>query len=147
MPPSCSCSRSLSSGHSDRGFFLSFFLSFYLSPVGVVSEFARRLTARVVTGDFRSLGPPPARRGCSNLSAPRGGVPRMQKLSPPSPPPTPGGSPGLSNVLFFKPVVGQSNIALHAVPVYTASTYLVSAILAHSTSFSPNVFHHQRGNV
>ena len=36
-----------------------------------------------------------------------------------------------------EPVVGQ-NIALHAVSAYrVSSTYLVSAFLAHSTSFSP----------
>ena len=37
-----------------------------------------------------------------------------------------------------KPVVSQ-NIALHAVPAYRASAYLVSAFPTHSTSFSPNL--------
>ena len=45
-----------------------------------------------------------------------------------------GGVPRVS-----KPVVGQS-IALHALSAYRASTYLVSAFLAHLTSFSPNFF-------
>ena len=61
---------------------------------------------------------------------------------PAPPPPTPHWweprtikGPHLTVVL-----VGKSIIALHDVPAYMASTYLVSAFLAHSTSFSPNVF-------
>ena len=46
------------------------------------------------------------------------------------------GSPGLSKVPLSKPAVGQSSIALHAVPAYRASINLVSAFPAHSTSFS-----------
>ena len=42
---------------------------------------------------------------------------------------------GYQQFPLFKPVVGQ-NTASHAVPVYRASTYLVSAFPAHSTSFS-----------
>ena len=59
-----------------------------------------------------------------------------------------GGTQGLSKVPCLteeeerfplsKPVVGQ-NIALHAVPAYRTSTYLVSAFAAHSISCSPNV--------
>ena len=45
-------------------------------------------------------------------------------------------------VPLSKPVVGYS-IALHAVPAYRASTYLVPAFPAHSTSFSPNFFNPQ----
>ena len=45
------------------------------------------------------------------------------------------GAHGYHRFPISKPVVGQ-NIALHAVPAYRACTYLVSAIPAHSTSFS-----------
>ena len=65
---------------------------------------------------------------------PHGGVPRMQKLMAPN-----GGSEGYRRFPLSKPVVGR-NIALHAVSAYRASTYLVSAFPAHSTSFFLNVF-------
>ena len=55
------------------------------------------------------------------------------------------GSPGLSKVLFSKPVVGQS-ITLHAVPAYRVSNYLLFAFPARSPSFSPNFFNPQRWN-
>ena len=67
---------------------------------------------------------------------PRGGVPPMQKLS------VPWWESRAIKGSFSKPVVGR-NIALHAVPVYMASTYLVSAFPAHSTSFSLNFFNLQ----
>ena len=44
------------------------------------------------------------------------------------------GSEGCQRFPFSKPVVGQS-IALHAVPAYRASTYVLSAFPAHSTYF------------
>ena len=47
------------------------------------------------------------------------------------------GLQGCKRFPFSKPVAGQ-NIALHAMSVYRAFTYLVSAFPAHSTSFSPN---------
>ena len=63
-----------------------------------------------------SLGqPPPVRRGCSNLSPPRGGVLRMQELNVALV-----GAQGCQSFLLYKPVVGQ-NIALDAVPAYNAS--------------------------
>ena len=49
--------------------------------------------------------------------------------------------------LLSKPVVGHNIIALHAVPAYGASTYLVSAFPAHSTSISPKFSNPQRCNV
>ena len=56
------------------------------------------------------------------------------------------GAQGYEWFPLSKPVVGQ-NIALHAVPAYRVSTYLVSAFLAHySTSFSPNFFNLQQSN-
>ena len=59
----------------------------------------------------------------------------------------PGGNPGLSKVpSFSKPIVGEK-IALHAVPAYRDSTYLVSAFPAHSTSFYPNFSNPQQWNV
>ena len=47
------------------------------------------------------------------------------------------GAQGHQRFPLSKPVVSPS-IALHAVPAYGASTYLVSAFPAHSTSFFPN---------
>ena len=64
------------------------------------------------------------------------GIPRMQKLW----------ARGYQRFPLSKPVVGR-NIALHDMPTYMASTYLVSAFPAHSTSFSPNVSNPQRWNV
>ena len=59
-------------------------------------------------------------------------------------PPTPlVGAQGYQRFHLSKPVVGQ-NTALHAVPAYRASTYLVSAYPAHSTLFSPNFSNPQR---
>ena len=58
-----------------------------------------------------------------------GGVPRMQILS--APPPLVGAQ-GYQRFPLSKPAVGW-NVGLHAVPVYRASTYLVSAFPAHST--------------
>ena len=55
----------------------------------------------------------------------------------PPPPPSLVGAQGYQMFPLFKPVVGL-NIALHAVPAYRASTYLISTFPAHSTSFSPN---------
>ena len=49
------------------------------------------------------------------------------------------GAQGCERFPLSKPVVGQ-NVALHAVPVYRASTYLVSAFLAHSTFIFPPEF-------
>ena len=64
---------------------------------GVV-EYAWRLTARVVKKwRLSGLGPPPQRRGRSNLQS-RGGVPRMQKLRAPVGGGAGEGSPGLSKV-------------------------------------------------
>ena len=77
----------------------------------------------------------------------------MQKLSAPLV-----GAQGIAleqeNCLIYqrfplsKPVVGR-NIVLDAVPAYSyrASTYLVSACPAHSTSFSPILFNPQWWNV
>ena len=53
----------------------------------------------------------------------------MQKLRAPLV-----GSEGCQRFPFSKPVVGQS-IALHAVPAYRASTYVLSAFPARSTYF------------
>ena len=44
-----------------------------------------------------------------------------------------------------KPVVGQ-NIALHAVPAYRVSKYVVSAFPVHSTSFSASFSSPERWN-
>ena len=57
----------------------------------------------------------------------------MQKLRPPHPLV---GAQGYQRLLLSKHEVGQNIVKLHAVPAYRASTYLVSAFLAHSTSFS-----------
>ena len=75
-------------------------------------EFARQLTAREAT---RQFGTTSARRGCSNLSPPRDGVPRMQKLRTPLV-----AAQGYQRFPLSRPVVGQ-NIALDAVPAYRAS--------------------------
>ena len=72
---------------------------------------------------------------------PRGGVPPMQKLRPPW-----RGVQGYQMFPFYTPVVGQS-IDLHVVPAYRASTYIVSAFPAHSTSFSTNLSNPQQRNV
>ena len=61
---------------------------------------------------------------------PPGGVPRMHKLRELV------GAQGYQRFPLSKHAVGQ-NIAVHAVPAYRASTYLVSAFLAHSTLFYP----------
>ena len=53
---------------------------------------------------------------------------------------------GYKRFPLSKAVVGQ-NIASRAVPAYRASTYLVSAFLALSTSFSINVFNPKWWNV
>ena len=66
---------------------------------------------------------------------------QIQKLRPPLPNRV--GAQGYESVPISKPVVGQ-NIALHAMPAYRASTYLVSVFTAHSTSFSPNVVNPQQ---
>ena len=76
-----------------------------------------------------------------------------------------GASPGLSKVhkvikkmfekkkkekkgsLFLSLHVVGNNIASHAAPAYRASTHLVSAFPAHSTSFSPMLSNPLRWNV
>ena len=58
--------------------------------------------------------------------SPRGGVPRMQKLSAPLM-----GAQGYQRFPLSKPVV-RRNIAVYAAPVYRASTYLVYVFPAHS---------------
>ena len=54
------------------------------------------------------------------------------------------GAQGYQKFCLSKPVVGR-NIAFHA--VYRASTYLISAFPAHSTSFPPNFSNSQWWNV
>ena len=78
-----------------------------------------------------SLGPPPQGEGVQICPTPppRGGVPRMQKLNTPLVE-----AQGYQQFPLSMPVVGR-NIALHAVPAYRSSPYLVSAFQAHSTSF------------
>ena len=73
------------------------------------------------------------------MTLPRGGLPQMQKLRAPLV-----GAQGYQKFPLSKPVVGQ-NIALHVVPAYWVSTYLVSAFPAHSTS-SPNFSNAQQWN-
>ena len=53
------------------------------------------------------------------------------------------GAQGYQRFPLSKAVVGQ-NIAVHAVPAYRASTYLVSAFPVHSASFSTNFSNPQR---
>ena len=69
---------------------------------------------------------------------PRSWVPRMQNLSDPL-----AGAHPYQRFPLSKPVVSRI-VALHAVPVYRASTYVVSAFPAHSTSFGLDFFNPQR---
>ena len=82
-------------------------------------------------GEPAQICPPPSTAG----------VPRMQKFGAHLV-----GAQGYQRFPLSKSMVGQ-NIAVHAVPAYMASTYLVSAFPAHSTSFSLNVSILQRWNV
>ena len=97
------------------------FLFIPLSVCGYrVVEYAWRLTARVIKDDeavwvhlrkvFKSAPPSPPR-----------GVPRMHKLRAPLVE-----AQGYQRFPLSEPVVGR-NVALHAVPAYRASTYLISA--------------------
>ena len=82
--------------------------------------------------------PPPVRRGCSNLFLLRGGVPRIQNLSRPPPPPSPGGSPGLSKAQSFSACSWSEYSFGRCACLRGFYTDLVSASPAHSTSFAPN---------
>ena len=114
--------------------YLSFFDNFrsLSPPAGMGSRICPTTHCACRKRGIKQFGTISGRRGCSNLSPPRDGVMRMEKVRAPWWEPM----PGLSKDAISMPVVGP-NIALYAVPAHRASTYILSSFSAHSTSFSP----------